>query len=421
MVKFKNTSSKNIKKLEPNNFKTSDKVQNIPEALSIYINQIVYSLKRKGKDIITLSLGEAFFEMPLFDFHKLDYVKGFHYSDSQGLPELREKISEYYKKQYNVSVNPDKEILISCGSKLVIYMVFMAILNPNDEILIHEPGWLSYQEQARLVNAIPKFVPYNQDINHIDKWFNEKTKILIINNPNNPAGRLYTSDELKTLYRKSKEKGIYLLVDEAYSDFINDKKFTSVASLNSNMEGIIAINSLSKNMGMSGWRVGYVLSNKHLIKQILKINQHIVTCAPTLLQQYMTKYFDQVVKITLPQADDVVLKRERVENYINKIGLKTIKGGSTFYFMINIERFPGNSYELSMLLLLKHQIAVVPGSAYGESTDRFIRIGVGTESDERIFNALSVIKDCIFSKKFDKKIIEKYLKSNNLDPFETKK
>ena len=85
---------------------------------------------------------------------------------------------------------------------------------------------------------------------------------------------------MKTLYRKSKEKGVYLLVDEAYSDFINDKKFTSVASLNSNMEGIIAINSLSKNMGMSGWRVGYVLSNKHLIKQILKINQHIVTCAP---------------------------------------------------------------------------------------------------------------------------------------------
>ena len=139
----------------------SQRSQSIPGALSIYINEIVYNLKRRGNDITTLSLGEAFFDIPMFDFAKLDFVKGYHYSDSQGLPELREVISSFYQRQYGVRVNGLEEILVTAGSKVAIYMAILATVNRDEQVLIHEPAWLSYQEQVRLVDAVPGFIPYD--------------------------------------------------------------------------------------------------------------------------------------------------------------------------------------------------------------------------------------------------------------------
>ena len=134
-------------------FTGSDKVRSIPEAMSIYINQLVYSEKRKGKRILTLSLGEAYFDIPLYPFEQIDFVKGHHYSDSMGLPELREKILEYYNSRYGSDIQGIKNILISIGSKIILYMVMESILNRGDEVLVYEPAWLSYQEQIRLAES----------------------------------------------------------------------------------------------------------------------------------------------------------------------------------------------------------------------------------------------------------------------------
>ena len=379
----------------------SDKVQGIPEALSIYINQLAYAQKRRGMDVIVLSLGEAFFDIPAFDFSKLDFVKGYHYSDSQGIPELREVISRFYKRQYGVNIDAQNEILITAGSKPVIYFAMQAALNNGDEVLIHEPAWLSYQEQARLVGAVATFIPYDIEVKDFHRYFNEKTKMLIINNPNNPAGRIYTETELQSIYEQCRTRGIYVLVDEAYSDFVIEDEFHSMAKIAENKEGIIVVNSLSKNMGMSGWRVGYVIAQPVFIRAILKLNQHIITCAPTILQYYMAEYFDEVIALTLPQVHDVVRKRERISSFMKDIGLKCMQGNATFYFLVNLENFPGTSFDFALYLFFKHQIAVVPGSAYGKSCARFIRVGIGAESDERIFQALLVIKDLILTDHFD--------------------
>jgi aspartate aminotransferase/aminotransferase len=371
----------------------STKVRNIPEALSIYINQLVYDQKRKGKDITTLSLGEAYFEIPMFSFAKLDFVKGYHYSDSRGVPELRQKITEFYKREYGAVIDPKEEILVTAGSKPAIFFAMQATLNQGDEVLIHEPGWLSYQEQARLVGATPAFIPYDCPIEQFHRHFNAKTRMLVINNPNNPAGRVYTLDELRALYEQCRPRGIYILVDEAYSDFVIDDRFHSMATVVPNKDGIIVVNSLSKNMGMSGWRVGYVVGAAQLISEILKLNQHLITCAPTILQYYMAQYFDDVTKITLPQVREMVEKRKRVASLMDELGLTRMAGGSTFYFLVDISPFNGTALEFALDLLFNHQIAVVPGSCYGQSTARFIRVGVGTESEERIHDALLVIKD----------------------------
>ncbi|MGY3616579.1 aspartate/methionine/tyrosine aminotransferase [Bradyrhizobium sp. USDA 10063] len=362
---------------------------------------MVYDQRRKGRDITTLSLGEAFFDIPAFDFEKLDFVRGYHYSDSRGIPELRKKIAEYYDKYYAAHINPDDEILISAGSKPVIFFAMQAILNPGDEILIHEPAWLSYQEQARLLDAEPRFISYDCAVDDFYQHFTTKTRIVVINNPNNPAGRIYTKAELESLYRQCRSRGIYVLVDEAYSDFVISDEFYSMTRIAPDKDGIIVVNSLSKNLGMSGWRVGYVISAAPLVDEILKLNQHIITCAPTILQFYMARYFDDVLKVTLPQVTDTVEKRERVAADLDKIGLKRMSGNSTFYFMVNIDPFPGTSLEFALHMLLNHQIAVVPGSAYGDSTARYIRLGIGAETEERIHTALNLIKDAIHLNRFD--------------------
>lgn len=398
----------------------SQRSQSIPGALSIYINDLVYRLKRKGNDITTLSLGEAFFDIPMFDFAKLDFVRGYHYSDSQGLPELREKIAKFYKEQYCVGINGVDEVMITAGSKAAIYMAILGTVNRGEEVLIHEPAWLSYQEQVRLVDATPNFIPYDAPVENFEKYFTSSTKMLVINNPNNPAGRIYTSDELALMIKLCKKYGAWLLVDEAYSDFIAPGEFNSILKFDPNKEVTILVNSLSKNMGMSGWRIGYVVGNPDFIRQIVKLNQHLITCAPTILQQYLTHYFEKIISITLPQAQDVVAKRQRISTIMKEQGLSCLEGSATFYFFIAMGEFASNSLDFAMYLLLYHNISVAPGLAYGASTDRFIRVSIGTESEERIADALAVIKNVLSSKIDVKKAIDVKLAEHGFRPFEVR-
>lgn len=375
----------------------SHAVLDISDAVSIRLNQIVYDLKRAGHDPIVLSLGEAFFDLPLFDFVATDIEKGYHYSDSQGLPELRSKIADLYTAHYRARVMSD-EVLVTAGSKLAIYASMLTVLNPGDEVLIHEPCWLSYPHQVRLAGGVARFIPYDVEPEGFSKFFTPLTRMLILNNPNNPAGRLYSAAELESLYKECRKKSIYLLVDEAYSDFVLDQPFYSIAEIVPDKEGVIIVNSLSKNMGMSGWRIGYAIGHPNFIQALLKVNQHVITCAPTILLRYVTTYFDRILEITLPQVRAVVEKRRRVAKMMDELGINRMKGDATFYFFVSIEDFPGTSTELAMHLLLRKMISVVPGSAYGQSTERFIRVGIGAESDERIWEALQVIKSMITAK-----------------------
>ena len=372
----------------------SARVRGMPEALSIYINQLVYDLRRMNRDVITLSLGEAFFQIPLFDFRRLDIEKCYHYSDSQGIPELREKIAGFYRTQYNAPVQAH-EIMISAGSKPILFMVMQCILDPGDEVVVHEPAWLSYKEQVRMVEGVARFIRHDCPTERFPDHFTERTRIMILNNPNNPAGRIYTRENLTQLYRECRSRGIYLLVDEAYSDFVADEPFTSLMEVAPDKDGAIVVNSLSKNMGMSGWRVGYAITEPRLLSALLKVNQHIITCAPTILLHYMNTYFDDVIGITLPQVREVVEKRKRVATMMDELGLQRLPGSSTFYFFVSIEDFVGSGMDFALHLLLEHGIATVPGEAYGASTDRFIRVSIGTESEDRIRTALEIIKDLI--------------------------
>ncbi|MBE6070253.1 MAG: pyridoxal phosphate-dependent aminotransferase [Clostridium lundense] len=399
----------------------SEKAKSIPEALSVYMNNIVYEMKRRGKKVKVLSLGEAFFDIPFFPFGEEEFEKGCHYSESRGLPELRKSISNYYWRTYHASVDDKDEILISAGSKALIFMAFQAVLNCGDEVLIHEPAWLSYTEEVKLADGVPRFIPYDCPVEGFERYFSEKTKMVVICNPNNPVGRIYRKEELEKIYSICRPRGIYVLVDEAYSDFAAGDGFTSMINIVPDKDGVIVVNSLSKNLGISGWRIGYVISTSELIYHILKLNQHLITCPPTLLSLYLAQHYECMVSTCVPQAKMVARKRQLVTEYMQSIGLRPLEGAATFYIFMDIGAYKRSSLDLSLYLLTKHGISVVPGVAYGESTDRFIRLSVGTEKMEDIKECLKTLNKVISEDEYDGAFVETELATLHMDRFVIKK
>lgn len=371
-------------------------VENSIEALSIKYNTMVYELQEKGEDITVLSLGEAFFDIPLFSFDDLPYPKIYHYSNSKGILELRIKLSNYFSENYEVNFDPKSEIIITSGSKIAIYMSLMALLNPGDEVLIHEPAWVSFPEQVKLAHGVPIQIPHMESIFNFEKYVSEKTKLIIVNNPNNPTGRVFNLQEMSYLYELAKKYNLFILSDEAYSDFvINKDEFISFGNLDVERKHTIIINSISKNFGISGWRLGYLITNKSLIDQILKINQHLITCPSTILEYYISKHFDEIISITKPQILNLINKRKIINEYLDLIDLKYLNGTATFYFFISIEPSNLSSEKFCFSLLKDYKISTAPGIGYGKTCDKFIRVAIGSESVERIKDGLDKIKTLI--------------------------
>jgi aspartate/methionine/tyrosine aminotransferase len=375
----------------------SRRVRDIAESASIRMNQIVADLKARGEDLTVLSLGDTFFAMDWPSFDAMDLDKGSNYSDSRGIADLRAKLAAFYRQQYGANVDPATEILVTAGSKMAIFMVMLSVLEPGDEVAIPEPAWVSYREQAGIVGAVPRYIPHNVDIERISECFTSKTKLLILNNPNNPAGRLYDAQEIASVYAQCRERGMYLLVDEAYSDFLYAEDFVSLASIVPEKDGAIVVNSLSKSMGIAGWRLGYLIGDAAFVKHCLKLNQHLITCAPTILQQYVARYFDELTEATLPQARHLAEQRLRIAGIMDDIGLVKMAGTGTFYYFISIEAYPGSADDFAIDLLINDKVSVVPGSSYGDSTDRFVRVSLGYEPEDRFIEALRKIKSLAVS------------------------
>ncbi|MCX6237719.1 MAG: pyridoxal phosphate-dependent aminotransferase [Bacteroidia bacterium] len=376
--------------------KSSESVLRTIKAMSISYNDKIYELKGQNIDVIVLSLGEAFFDIPLFPFNDLPFPDIYHYSHSRGLLQLREKIAKYFHDQYHFDFNSKHEIIITAGSKVAIHMSFMAILNPGDEVIIYEPYWVSYTEQVKLCYGVPVTIPYYKNVFDTEQFITNKTKCIVISNPNNPMGKIYTSEELEYLHLLANKYDLYVLSDEAYSDFVPvNTHFHSMGKFDINKTNTIVCNSMSKNYGMSGWRIGYVISNSDLIEQILKINQHLITCPATILEHYLVKHFYEILEITKPQIQKVVEHRKQVADYMDHLGIVHLPGEAAWYFFASISPSKLGSEEFCEILLNEHHVGCVPGIGYGSSCDQFIRICVGTENMERTIEGLKRIKSLI--------------------------
>lgn len=374
--------------------KHADYLNGVAPAMSIRFNAYASEMKRTGEDVIVLSLGEAFFDIPLFSFETLPYPDGYHYSDSRGILPLRRKFADYYHSQYGVSVDPMTEIILTAGSKAAVHMCFMTLLESGDEVVIPEPAWVSYREQVRLCRGKPIMVPYDVPVEELERWITPRTRAVVLCSPQNPTGRVYTREELQWLHQLAVERDLYLLADEAYSDFLTEE-FVSCGVQDPEKRHTILCNTMSKNHGMSGWRIGYVIANAEIIEQVGKINQHLITCPPTILEYYLERYFDDILAVTKPQIRELAVKRALIGEYMKQLGMCYLDGSATFYFFVRIAESGLSSEAFCKRLLAEKKVCVVPGIGYGESCDGFVRVSVGTESLDRTKGGIRAIHEMI--------------------------
>ncbi|HEX6751384.1 MAG TPA: pyridoxal phosphate-dependent aminotransferase [Longimicrobium sp.] len=371
-------------------------MRDLIEAMSIKYNNRVYEKKQRGEDVITLSFGEAYFDIPLFRFDDLPMPGLYHYSHSRGIMELRELLADYYESRFGVPVDPETELVVTAGSKIALHMAFMAVLEPGDEVLVPEPAWVSYPEQVRLCHGVPVRIPYHERVADYRRYITPRTRAIVVNNPNNPTGHLVSAAEWRELHRLAEQHDLYIISDEAYSDYVLEPgDFISAAAYDPEKKHTIVCNTLSKNYGMSGWRIGYVFTNEEMLFQILKLNQHLITCPATVLEWYVVRHFHEVLDITAPQIRDVVVKRRAVARMVESMGLRVFPGAGTFYLFVSIEDSALGSEEFCDRLLDERGVSTVPGIGYGDSCDGFIRISVGSESLERIRAGLEHIAEFI--------------------------
>lgn len=375
----------------------STTVENVEQAMSIKYNTMVYEMRAAGRDVLVMSLGEAFFDIPLFSIADLPFPDLYHYSHSRGLLALREKLAEHHSREHALRFDPASEIVLTAGSKAAIYMALLATIDPGDEVLYHEPAWVSYPQQIKLAHGVPVAIPNDGSEPDYERYITDRTRAIIITNPHNPRGYVYSKRELETLLELAATHDVWLLSDEAYSDFVIDGSFESLAKLDAHKRHSIVFNSMSKNHGMSGWRVGYAIANAEVTFNLLKVNQHLITCPPTPLQYYLYQHFDRILAITKPQIVDLLLRRDALARHMDSIGLAYMPGTATFYFFVSIAPSRLGSEDFCTALLTNEAVCVVPGAGYGASCDKFVRVSIGTATMEENKRGLDCIKRLIDS------------------------
>lgn len=364
------------------------------QAMSIYFNEMVYELKQRGEKIVTLSLGEAFFKLDKPDFDRYEVDDLVHYTSSRGHPELIKTLVKYYGQVHAADIEQDN-LMVTSGSKIGVYMsVLTSIRKGRQKVAILEPAWLSYKEQVDLCHGVAIHFPINTSLASVANELDDDYAAVIINNPNNPQGLTYAQPELELLLNKAKIHNINVIVDEAYSEFVTSSSaFLSAARLVGDYENLIVVSSLSKNMGMSGFRIGYSVACSSLTDDLIKLNQHLITCAPTILQVYIADKFFDILNQTRDQISSLLNLRVAVQAFCAENNISVMSGDSTFYLMIGINTEGMSIFEFCTRLLLLDNISVVPGEAYGDSCAEYVRVSVGTESYNVIVSALKVIKD----------------------------
>ena len=370
----------------------SKRTSGVAPASSIAQNELVYKSIAAGKNPIILSYGEAPFSMPDVDFSKLDHNKGAHYSESQGLPEFREEVAHFHNLSYGTNLTKD-DVVISAGSKILSYLTCLACLDEGDQVLLHEPAWVSYQEHARLAGASVEFMPYEAEIQELDTYLDKYSniKMFVLNNPNNPRGYIYSKDEIKKAASICSDKGVFLMVDESYSDFCETGTFYSAGNLIKDHDNVIVLNSISKNFGLSGWRIGFALGTQKYIQEVNKFNQHLITCAPTILQMALVGRLMDLQEKAKYEIDALLVKRDKVIDILDTIKIPYLTGAATFYIFIDVSKWITNTKDFCINLLRDFNVSIIPGGAYGKSTSSFVRISFGVEPIERIETGINIM------------------------------
>ena len=337
-------------------------------------------------DIVSLGVGEPDFvtPRPIIEAAKISLDEGkTFYTSNQGLPSLRKQISSYLKDRFNVNYDSD-EIILTAGSSQAILAALLALINPGDEIIVTEPTYICYVPDIEMCGGKAVVIPLSRENEYkltpevLKKYITPKTKAIFINYPNNPTGAIMTKEDLEAIAPLIIENDLYVLTDEIYAELTYGQKHCSIASFNGFKERSILVSGFSKSFAMTGWRLGYVCAPKEILDQILKIQQYIILSAPTSAQ-YGAKV---ALKECIPDMQKMVEEYDNRRKYLlasfKELGIDCFEAKGAFYLFFSIKKFNMSSRDFCLKLLNDYGVLVVPGTAFGDSGEGYIRISYAT-------------------------------------------
>ena len=375
---------------------TNDKIKNIkPSGIRKF-----FDIARSVEGVISLGVGEPDFDTPFNIRSEGIYAieKGYtFYSSNAGLLELREAICKFLHDYHKVSYNPD-DVIVTIGASEGIDLVCRACLEKDDEVIVINPGYVSYIPCVILANAKPVFYNLEETDNYkikadkLEKLITNKTKMIILNYPNNPTGAIMTGDDILSIKDVIIKHDLLLVSDEIYSELTYDTTHTSFASIDELKERTILLNGFSKAYSMTGWRLGYVCGPKDIIKQMLKIHQYTIMCAPTISQYAALEAISNSYDSVLNMKEEYKLRRNYCFNRLNSMGLNCYMPEGAFYIFANIKKYGMTSEDFCLKLLNDAKVVVVPGDAFGDNGEGYIRISYAY-SIEDLKNAFDRIEE----------------------------
>ncbi|MBQ5431496.1 MAG: aminotransferase class I/II-fold pyridoxal phosphate-dependent enzyme [Lachnospiraceae bacterium] len=362
-----------------------------------------FDIVAEMKDAISLGVGEPDFDTPwrVRDeaIYSLEQGRTFYTSNS-GLLELKEAISGYLDRKYDLHYDPKKEIMVTVGGSEAIDLAFRAMLDPGDEVLIPQPSYVSYVPCAVLAGGVPVTIDLKEEnefrltAQELEEHITDKTKILVLPFPNNPTGAIMEMEDLVAIADVIRRHDIYVMTDEIYSELTYGTEHVSIASLPGMKERTVYINGFSKAFAMTGWRLGYACAPEEILEQMLKIHQFAIMCAPTTSQYAGVEAVKHCDKEVAAMREEYDGRRRYLLGRLRGMGLTCFEPFGAFYMFPSIKEFGMTSDEFATRLLESKKVAIVPGTAFGACGEGFLRISYAY-SLESLKTALDRIEEFV--------------------------
>ena len=349
-----------------------------------------FELVNTMEDVISLGIGEPDFVTPwtIRESAIYSYEKGnTHYTSNLGTIQLRKEISKYVKNMYSLDYNPENECIVTVGVSEALDLVMRALLSPGDEVIYHEPCYVSYAPEIRMAHGIPVAVPtyeknaFALDPGDLEKAVTDKTKAIVLNFPCNPTGAVLTYEQTEKIAKTAVKHDLIVISDQIYSELTYEDMTPSIATFPGMKERTVFLNGFSKGFAMTGFRVGYACGPAEIIDAMMKIHQYSIMCVSINAQHAACEALKNARQDLEMMKNDYCRRRNVIVNAFNNMGLPCLMPHGAFYAFPNITSTGLTSMEFAKKLLMSEKVAVVPGTAFGECGEGFIRCSYATSID----------------------------------------
>ncbi len=370
----------------------SDRLKKIKSSATLDTSTKAKEMKKQGQDVVIFGAGQPDFATP--SNIKNAAIKAINdnftgYTAASGIPELKKAIANKFKRDNNIDYTP-KEIIVGCGGKHILYNIMQSFLNKDDEVILPKPYWVSYEEQTKLADGKIIFTETDKTFkikaNLINEKITDKTKLIILNSPSNPAGAICDENEIKKIADLAINNNIYVISDEVYESFIYDSnKHFSIASFNDEIKNLtLTVNAVSKTYSMTGWRIGYCGGPEDIIKAMDNLQSHSTSNPTSISQMAALEALNGQQDSIRKMVDEFDKRRKFMFKRLNEIvNISCVRPEGAFYCFPDISKTGLKSFEFADKLLEKEKVAVVPGIAFGSDTHIRLSYAASMEDIEK--------------------------------------